>query len=311
MRGRGAQPRRPVLPHQIVVAADAAGRDDDGLRAQRKFAGRLARTAFAPGDGIGFEDRAPDSIDGAVRDGQRVDAVAEFERQQPRFFRHAGTPLKWFDDAGAGAPGHVEPRYRIAVAHGVVAAAFGPADHRENTVAHRPQPVSFLACGESQIRLRPAPRPEVFVAVEACRAHPVLMRQLVTVLDSKPALLRRIDQKQPAERPERLAAKILFALLIDHHDAPAGCRELGRGDKAGEPGADHDDVNFFCHRVSPVSWMREVNPALARMVNRYRQMAKIGRWPSRVSVEGLVPVRDSGSGQGLAGAARRQHPRGI
>ncbi len=152
-------------------------------------------------------------------------------------------------------------------------------------MAHRPQPVSFLACGESQIRLGPAPRPEVFVAVEAGRAHPVLMGQLVTVFDSKPALLRRIDQEQSAERPERLAAKTLLALLVDHHDAPAGCRELGRRDEAGKAGADHDDVNFFCHRVSPVSWMREVNPALARMVNRYRQSQNrplAERYPSKV-----------------------------
>jgi hypothetical protein len=31
---RRAEPRRPVLAHQVVVAADAAGGDDDRLRAQ-------------------------------------------------------------------------------------------------------------------------------------------------------------------------------------------------------------------------------------------------------------------------------------
>ena len=170
---------------------------------------------------------------------------------RPRFFRLAGAPLERLDDAGAGAPGDVEPRHRIAVAHGVIAAALGPADHRKNPVAHRPQPAAFLAGGESEIGLRPAPRPEVFIAVEARRAHPVLQRQLVTVLDAEPALLGRIDQKQPAERPERLAAKALFAFLIDHDDALAGVRDLGRGDEAGEARADHDDVSFVCHRVSP------------------------------------------------------------
>jgi Fe-S-cluster containining protein len=32
------EPGRPVLAHQVVVAADAAGGDDDGLRAQLHLA---------------------------------------------------------------------------------------------------------------------------------------------------------------------------------------------------------------------------------------------------------------------------------
>ena len=44
---RVAKALRPVLPDQIVIAADAAGGDDHGLRVQREVAGDLARTAFA------------------------------------------------------------------------------------------------------------------------------------------------------------------------------------------------------------------------------------------------------------------------
>jgi len=50
---------------------------------------------------------------------------------------------------GSAMPGQVPQvtwnRHRIAVAHGVIAAALRPADHRKNTVAHRPQPAAFLA----------------------------------------------------------------------------------------------------------------------------------------------------------------------
>ncbi len=225
--------------------------------AQRELADDLARTALASFHRIGLQDRTGNSIDAAVMGGEAIDTVAEFERQQSRFFRLAGKPFERFDDAGPCAPGHVEPRHRIAVAHGVIAAAFGPADYRKNTVSDPPQPAAFFAGGEGEIGLRPTPRPEVFVAVETGRAHPVLMRQVVTVLDAKPALLGRIDQKQPAERPEGLAAKALFTFLIDHNDPLAGRRDLGRGNKAGEPRAHHDDVSFACHRASPIFSINE------------------------------------------------------
>ena len=44
---RLAQPLRPIAPHQLVIAADAAGGDDDRLRAQRERAGKPARTCGA------------------------------------------------------------------------------------------------------------------------------------------------------------------------------------------------------------------------------------------------------------------------
>ena len=55
-------------------------------------------------------------------------------------------------------------------------------------------------------------------------------------------LLRRIHEKQSAERPERLSAERLFGFLLDDDDATAGVRDLRRGDEAREPGADDDDV---------------------------------------------------------------------
>src|ERR1700744_1357603 len=78
---RLAKPLRPVLPDQFVIAADAAGGDDHGLRMQGEVAGNFARTALAAPDIVRLEDRTADAGDGAARDLERIDAVAEPERQ--------------------------------------------------------------------------------------------------------------------------------------------------------------------------------------------------------------------------------------
>jgi hypothetical protein len=104
---------------------------------------------------------------------------------------------------------------------------------------------------ECHIGFRPASRPQILIAVEACRPQPVLQREVVAVLDAEPPLFRAIDQKQPAERPEGLAAEALFALLIDHDDASAGVGDFRRGHQARQPAADHDYVCIACHRIIP------------------------------------------------------------
>src|SRR5712672_822467 len=248
---RSAKALRPVLPDQIVIAAHAAGGDDHRLRAQREVADNFARTALAALDMIRREDRAADAIDDAVGDAERIDAVAEFESQAAVRLRLPRPPLERLDNPRAGAPADVKPRHRIAVTHRVVAAALGPADHRKDTVAHGAEPAAFFACRERDISFRPALRPKILIAVEARRSHPVLQRQIVAVLDAEPALFGAIDQKQPAERPERLPAEALLALLIDHDDAFAGVGNFGRGDEAGEAPTDHDYVCIISHRVAP------------------------------------------------------------
>jgi len=137
------------------------------------------------------------------------------------------------------------------VTHRVVAAALGPADHRKDPVAHGAEPAAFFPRRERDIGFRPALRPKILIAVEARRSHPVLQRQIVAVLDAEPALFGAIDQKQPAERPERLPAEALLALLIDHDDAFAGVGNFRRGNEAREAPADHDYVCIISHRVAP------------------------------------------------------------
>ena len=234
-----------------MIAADAAGGDDHSLGMQREVTDHLARAAFSPLDIVRFEDRARDAIDGAVGNGQGIDAVAEPERQPAACLRFAGPPFERLDDARPGPPGHMEPGHRIAMAHRVVTAALRPADDGEEPKAHGAEPCPFFACRERHIGFRPAPRPEILVAVEARRPDPVLQGEVVTVLDAESALFPRIHQKQAAERPEGLAAEALFALLIDHDDALAGVGNLRRGNQARQARADHNYVRIACHRMIP------------------------------------------------------------
>ncbi len=91
----------------------------------------------------------------------------------------------------------------------------------------------------------------VLVAVESRGAHPVLQREIVGILDAEPALFGRVDQKQSAERPEGLAAKALFAFLVDDDDALAGVGDFGCRDQPRQSAADHDYVCVISHRFLP------------------------------------------------------------
>ena len=216
--------------------------------------------------------------------------MAKPEAEQAAGLCLACAPLERLDNAGAGAPADMKPRHRVAVAHGVVAAALGPADHREDAVAHGAQPVAFLARGKRHIGLGPAPRPVIVVAVEAGRPHPVLQRQVVTVLDAEPALLGRINQEQSAERPEGLAAEALLALLLDHDDASAGVGNFGRRDQAREPAADHNDISLIGHRFAPLPSTGLKPAALTAVNGKYRLDGPRGSLPGRLN----VPVWDTG-----------------
>ena len=204
----------PPMPPEATITACA--RSSKSPITSRELASPRATS-------LGLEDRAGDAVDGAVGDGQLVDAVAERERRRrPRVGRRAHPALERLDDAGAGAPGDVEARHRVAVAVGVVAAALGPADHREEPHALAVQPGALLAGREVDVGLGPLPRPVVLVPVEAGGAEPVLpARARGESLMPQPALLGRVDEEQPAERPERLAAEGLLGLLVEQDDALA------------------------------------------------------------------------------------------
>ena len=152
---RLAEPLRPMAPHQLVIAADAAGGDDDRLRAQRERADEPARACGAALGVARLQHVALHAVDGAAGLGQRRHAMAEAERHEPAALRLAHAPHERLDHARPGAPGDVKARHRIAVAGRQIAAALGPADDREN-----PQALLRAARRASRPRRNPhRPRP--------------------------------------------------------------------------------------------------------------------------------------------------------
>ena len=115
----------------------------------------------------------------------------------------------------------MEARYRIAVADRTAAAAFGPADNRKEPQTAFAQPRALLAGSKGDIGFGPLARPEILVAIEGGRPHPVFERQRMQVADAHAPLLGRVDEEQAAQRPKCLTAKRLFGLLIDDDDLPS------------------------------------------------------------------------------------------
>ncbi len=230
-----------------MVAADPAAGHDHRLGPQGEGPGGLAAARGAPYGAGGLQDLAGDGVEGAGRPGEPRHPVAEPEPDQAAGHPGADPPLEGFDQAGPGAPGDVEAGDGVAVAVGVVAAAFGPADHREEADALGVQPGPLLAGREVDVGLGPATRPGVLLAVETGGALPVLEGELAAVLDPHPPLFGRVDEEQPAEGPVRLAADRLLGLLVEQDDLAARVDELGGGREAREPGPDHDHVCVVRH----------------------------------------------------------------
>ena len=91
------------------------------------------------------------------------------------------------------------------------------------------------------------------VAVEAGRAEPVLPGQLERVVHPQPALLRGVDQEQPAERPPGLAAEGRLGLLLEQDHPLAGVGQLGGGHQPGQTGPHDDDVGLAAFSVLTVA----------------------------------------------------------
>ncbi len=201
---------------------------------------------------VGSEDRAADAVDRAVGDAERIDAVPEPEHQPSALRGLARAALERLDDAGAGAPGDVKARHRVAVAHRVIAAALGPADHREDAMAHRAQPVALLAGRERDIGLGPLPRPVVLCAIEAGGAHPVLQRELRGVLDAEPALLGRDRPgtgRRTTRRPGRRGSVPLPGPATMTR-LPASAISVAATSPA-RPRANHDHICIVSHVLLP------------------------------------------------------------
>ncbi len=247
---RRAEALGPVAADDVVVRADAAAGDDDGLGGEFELADGVAVGGDAAGRGVLGQDRAAHAAGGAVLDDQVVDAVAVVEGEQAVAGGLPGVPDERFDDAGAGAPGDVEAGHGVAVPVRGEVAALGPADGGQEGDAVPVEPGPLLPRRELDVGARPAHGPGVLVVepVEAGAAPPVAPGEVEGVLDAEAPLLRRADEEQSAEGPEGLSAEVGGVLLVDEGDPPAPAGQFVRGDEAGEARSDDDGIGIHGDR---------------------------------------------------------------
>jgi hypothetical protein len=67
-------------------------------------------------------------------------------------------------------------------------------------------------------------------------------------VNPEPALFRRVDEEEPAERPEGLTAQPGLRFLLEEDDAATAVGQFRGRDQAGEPGTDHDHISAVCHQ---------------------------------------------------------------
>jgi hypothetical protein len=82
----------------------------------------------------------------------------------------------------------------------------------------------------------------IFRAIEPGGTEPILQRKIAAVMDAQAALLGRVDEEQPAERPERLAAERCLRFLVEDDDAAARIGKFASRHKAREASPDNDRV---------------------------------------------------------------------
>ncbi len=333
--GQGAGLGVPVRTRQVVVGADAAGRDDDGAR--RDLLGphhvavrrRAAAAERQTGERLVGQHLGPHAGDAAVRGDELRDPPAEPQVEQAGVAgllrgRHEGG-----DDAGAGAPGDVEARHgvtvlgpAVVVAHRVPA-ALGPLHQREPAHALAVQPRAQVARGE----LDEAPRPRVAVPVgalaavgagrELCRAQPVRPRQVGGVVHAHRALLRGADEEQAAERPPGLAAGRRLRLLVEQHHPAAGGGELRCRDEPRQAPTDDDDVSIHARSLAePGRAGNDAETSTRCIPKRYRsgmttQIAvrlpdELVAWVDQQVAEGKTRSRASAVERALRREVRRQ-----
>ena len=199
------------------LAADAAGGEDDRLRAELELpdGSRLDGAPRGASSGASTVPRTPVTVPPVTTSSST--RWRWWKVTSPRVAAASARVDERLHHPGAGAPGDVEARHRVAVPVRPQVAALGPADGRQERDAVPGQPVALLPGGELDVGARPPDRPLVLVVepVEGGAALPVVPRQLEGVLHPGAPLLGAVDQEDAAERPERLAAEVGAVLLVD------------------------------------------------------------------------------------------------
>src|ERR1700680_993765 len=134
-----------------MIASNTPGRHNDRLRAIFELTGDVTRTWATALDRIVGQHSAAHAGYRAVFDKKLINSVAESEAQQAAPFGCPRTPHERLEHAVPGAPCDVEARHGISVSDRSIAAALGPADHREPAHTHCMQPRALFAAGEIDV----------------------------------------------------------------------------------------------------------------------------------------------------------------
>ena len=168
-----------------MVGADAAGGDDHRLGGELELAHRSPAGRGTPRGVVRRPARAAAHAgDRAPVDDQLVHPVPVVEADQP-----GARPPAWTDRTngsttpGAGAPGDVEPRHRVAVPVGAQVAPLGPADGGQEAQAER---------RSARTRFSPAANSTYARAHRA--AHDVLVVQPVELGAALPVAPGQLDR---------------------------------------------------------------------------------------------------------------------
>ena len=218
--GHPAHPLRPVLAHQVVVAADAAAGDDHRLTRETRTRRRRFATTPRPRGALDGSSTAPRTPVTAPSSTISSSTRCRCAKRHLRRCRAAGA-RRSSTMRGPGAPGDVEPRHRVAVSACVVAAALGPADQREDLQPALPQPAALLPRGEVDVGVRPLPGPVVLGPVERrrCPASPAAP---VRGCRGCPAGAVRGCRRRTGRRTTRTPARRGWRRSPGRRSAPAG-----------------------------------------------------------------------------------------
>lgn len=268
----------------LDVPADPAGRDEHGRAVELELAVDIPVRLDAPGRVVGLQ-HAPLDTDGpaGLVDQQLVHLVSEPELDEAFLLLGLDRFRKHPHDLRAHAPGDVKARHRVAVPVRPPGAPFRPAHVEQEPHAPRLEVPLHVVGREVDKGLGPLPRPVVLLLpVEGRRVEPVAHGELARVPDAQAPLLRAVDAKYAAQRPEGLPAQVRGVLLVDDDDRDVVAGELEGGDEPGQAAADDEDGLWFL--------IRRHEKRLLGM-QKYSQMTRassFGFWGAQRSKLGLV-----------------------
>ena len=211
-RGGRPEPLRPVAAHQLEVARRcrrdatstaraAASNSPDHLRGE-------AHARAPPANGASTVPRtpttAPPSTTSSSTRWRNANCTSPRSAAEDRA-RTARRP------AGPGAPGQVEARNRVPVRERVGRRRARPSRRSAARAARARAGQSRFSIVRRTRRRRGPSAAASSSSGRSNRAEPSQsgQRELERVLDPHPPLLGRVDEEQPAERPERLPAEVV------------------------------------------------------------------------------------------------------